>query len=192
MLTVEADVGELADVRDLGSARSRLEAFENLVERAQHGLVNYLARTTGSRESAEEFAQEAFLRLYRVSGRFDDISTASAYLYRIATNLVRSHYRRSKRWMAIVPKIEAVTRVADGTTPQAVAIREEECERVQQALLAVPLHYREPLVLHEIEGWSYEQISKTLGCRIGTVKSRINRGRARLREQLEAYWSGKE
>ena len=66
----------------------------------------------------------------------------------------------------------------------------EATDRVNQAIAELPLNYRAPLVLREIEGWSYRDISETLGCREGTVKSRINRAKRRLRDRLRTYWDG--
>ena len=78
----------------------------------------------------------------------------------------------------------------NGTSPQEELLRKEVGLRVTEALAGVPLRYRSPLVLREMEGWSYRDIASALNCREGTVKSRIHRGREELRRLLEPYWNG--
>ena len=165
------------------------DAFGILVERYKDGLVNYLTHLRGDRDRAEEVAQEAFLRLYQNAHRYDEREKLAPYLYRIATNLVRTEFRRLRRWRLLLPWIEQ-----DGNRPAEAPGRrlmEEEIRtQVRGALEALPLTYRAPLVLREIEGWSYQEIAKALGCREGTIKSRISRGRDHLRDLLAPYWNG--
>ena len=78
----------------------------------------------------------------------------------------------------------------NGANPQEELLRKEAGVRVAEALAGVPLRYRSPLVLREMEGWSYRDIASALNCREGTVKSRVHRGRQRLRRLLEPYWNG--
>jgi RNA polymerase sigma-70 factor (ECF subfamily) len=158
------------------------------VDRHKDALVNYLLRLTRSRERAEEHAQEAFLRLYESASRYKEQGHLVAYLYRIATNLVRSEERRERRWQFLSSAF-----FSNGhrplPTPQTQLLQQEVKEKVYSALQELPATYRAPLVLRDIEGWSYQDIAKILGCREGTVKSRINRGRSQLREILEPFWS---
>lgn len=192
MTAINADVA-IGDATDLdarlmkATSRGDAEAFSLIVERHKNGLINYLTHLTGDRDHAEEVAQEAFLRLYEHAGRYDERGKLSSYLYSIATNLVRTEQRRRMRWLRLVPRF-AVHTDRDEHTPQACLLSDEAGTEVRRALDALPLHFRAPIVLREIEGWSYEEIAAALGCRIGTIKSRINRGRERLRERLAEYW----
>jgi RNA polymerase sigma-70 factor (ECF subfamily) len=164
-------------------------AFAQLINRYKNPLVNYLLRLTGCRDRAEEFAQEAFLRLYQASPRYNEQGRLVPYLYRIATNLVRSEERRMRRWQFLSSAFSRNGHPPE-PGPQALLLQAEVKQKVTAALGALPTHYRAPLVLREIEGWSYQDIAKAMGCREGTVKSRINRGRSQLRDILEPYMNG--
>jgi RNA polymerase sigma-70 factor, ECF subfamily len=164
------------------------EAFTIFVERYQHSLINYLTHLTRSRELAEEIAQDAFVRLYGSVWRCRDEQRLTPYLFRIATNLVVSEVRRERRWRRILPMLTAAQpRSAPASD---LPMLEEIQRKVTDALAQVPLRFRAPLVLYELEGWSHDAIARALGCRIGTVKSRIFRARRMMRLQLESWWIG--
>ncbi|HVS62807.1 MAG TPA: sigma-70 family RNA polymerase sigma factor [Thermoanaerobaculia bacterium] len=202
-----ATLPELRHVRTLGATPERerqarrdarlmaevkqgdAHAFEQIVDGHKDSLVNYLSRLTRCRDRAEEYAQEAFVRLYQNADRYDERGLLAAYLFRVATNLVRTDERRRKRWRLLVPFIERDDRSRE-PSPQREVLHEEASNVVAEAIAQLPLHFRAPLVMREIEGWSYQEIAEALGCRIGTVKSRINRAKAQLRERLERYWQG--
>ena len=164
------------------------EAFAGLVDLHKDAVVNYLARLTGDRDRAEDLAQEAFLRLWRSAGSYVEQGYLRAFLFRIATNLVRSEERREKRFRLLLPFLGR--RDHDEPAAPSGLLLQELHREVAGAVAALPLRYRVPLVLHEIEGWSYVDIARELGCREGTVKSRIHRGRQHLRQKLEPYWQG--
>lgn len=174
-------------------AAGELRALGDLVDRHQNVLVNYLWRLTKSKERAEEIAQEAFLRIYESASRYRERGAFSAYLFRIATNLLRSEERRRQRWRTLQPMLGWHREVVadEATSPQRHALASEATEQVERALGDLPIHYRAPLVLREIEGWSYADIASALECRVGTVKSRINRGKSQLRERLRPYWESR-
>ena len=177
-------------------ARSRArdaEAFSQLVERYKDRMVNYLTRLTGCRDRAEDLAQETFVRFFKQIHRYREEGTLSAYLFRIATNLVRSEERRKRRWQLLQPLLPDGVFARGGeapASPQADALASEEHRQVSRALASLDVLYRAPLVLREIEGLSYQQIATALGCREGTVKSRLHRGRQLLKETLTPYWNG--
>lgn len=176
----------------VAAADQATSLFEEFVDRHKDALVNYIHTLTNDRDQAEDFAQESFLRVYRALDDFDGGSSNKSYLYTTATNLVRSHYRRSYRWAALKPRIEAVeTGVATSCTEGEV-LENEIQHRVREAIEKLPVRYKAPLVLRDIEGWSYEEIAKSLECRTGTIKSRINRARSRLKRELQRYWNGEE
>ena len=174
-------------------ARSRegdSAAFGVLVDRYKDPLVGYLTSLVRDRERAEDLAQESFLRLYDRAGNYREQGLLQAYLFRIATNLLRSEERRKMRWN----RIQTLLFSPNGHRSEAVQeerlLRDEVSTRLRQAIANLPLHYRAPLVLHEIDGWRYREIGEALGCEEGTVKSRIHRGRRLLREELRPDWEG--
>jgi RNA polymerase sigma-70 factor (ECF subfamily) len=164
------------------------EAFADLVDRHKDAVVSYLTRLTGDRDRAEDLGQETFLRLFCSAGDYTEQGYLRAYLYRIAVNLVRSEERRERRLRLLAPFLlrdEHAEPVAGSGL-----LRQELHREVAAALARLPLRYRVPLVLHEIEGWSYVDIAEEIGCREGTVKSRVHRGRQQLKAKLEPYWTG--
>ncbi|MDY7092212.1 MAG: sigma-70 family RNA polymerase sigma factor [Acidobacteriota bacterium] len=166
-------------------------AFAELVDRYKDPLVGYLTRLSGSRDRAEDLAQETFLRLYQAADSYRHQGQLKSYLYRIATNLLRSQQRRERRWRWLQPVLRPTLEVtADDsqTRPQAGVLAEEAQHEVARALARLPLNFRAPLVLFELEGWSYQRIAELLGCQEGTVKSRIHRGRRKLKQELTPYW----
>jgi RNA polymerase sigma-70 factor (ECF subfamily) len=163
------------------------DAFGDLVERHESAVVNYLTYMTKDRSRAEEIAQEAFLRLYQKAHHYRERGQLVAYLLRIATNLLRSQERRSRRWLAISGLV-AHQRSPAEPTPQRHVLSREATQKVALALDQLAPRYRAPIVLREIEGLSYKEIAAALDCREGTVKSRINRGRQQLRDLLAPYW----
>jgi RNA polymerase sigma-70 factor (ECF subfamily) len=165
------------------------EAFAEIVNRYKNPLVNYLTHLVRSRERAEEVAQDAFVRLYRNASKYREQERLGPYLYRIATNLVVTDVRREKRWSLLLPRLHASTNQAV-PTPDAGLFVDEIQKKVSAALERLPVKYRAPIVLCDIEEWSYEEIARALECRVGTVKSRIFRGRELLRRLLSSWWTG--
>ena len=180
---------EPTDGQLLAEARSGdTAAFAELIDRHKNAVVNYLTKLTGSRDEAEDFAQEAFLRLYERAKNYDERGYFKAYLYRIATNLVRSAERRKRRWRVVHSLIS--TNGHHEPAQQSRVLRSESGQRVRQAVQQLPMHYRVPLVLYTVDEWPYRRIAEFLGCQEGTVKSRIHRGRNLIREQMTPYMTG--
>lgn len=164
-------------------------AFGVLVDRYKDPMVNYLTKITGNRSNAEEAAQDTFIKLFHAAPRYREQGQFSAYLYRIATNLVRQEERRKRRWSLITG---ALTRNAkalseDRESAHQTLLRQELGRELVTALARLPIRYRVPLVLRDVQGWSYEDIARLTDSRLGTVKSRISRGRGLLRHALEPY-----
>ena len=167
-------------------------ALGMLVDRHKDGLVNYLTRISGHRDRGEELAQEAFLRLFQGAAKYREQGRLLPFLYRIATNLVRTEERRERRYRLFSiahPHGPSGEPHAHAAGP-ARLLQQEAQREVQRALAELPLHFRAPVVLHGVEGWTYQAIANLLGCREGTVKSRIHRGHQRLRTRLQGYWKG--
>jgi RNA polymerase sigma-70 factor, ECF subfamily len=183
-LAVEEDAALMARVQD-----GDRHAFGQLVGRHECTVVNYLTRLTRDRGRAEELAQEAFLRLYERASHYQERGQLLPYLLRIASNLLRSEERRSRRWRTLSVLVGSSPAPAEPSQERRL-LSGEATRAVEEALAALPLRYRAPLVLREIEGLSYREIAIALQCREGTVKSRINRGRERLKALLLPYWQG--
>lgn len=165
------------------------DAFGEIVDRYKDSLVNYLTHLVRNRERAEEIAQDAFVRLYRNAANYREQDRLGPYLFRIATNLTVTEVRRAKRWSLLLPRLHASTPSVT-PAPDANLITDEIQRNVNAALERLPLKFRAPLVLFEIEEWSYEAIGAALDLPIGTVKSRISRARDLLRRQLAPWWKG--
>ncbi|MEO8216471.1 MAG: RNA polymerase sigma factor [Acidobacteriota bacterium] len=163
--------------------------FVAFMASTKDAVVNYLTRMCGSREHGEELAQEAFVRIYQHRRRYFGRATLTPLLFRVATNLLRSEYRLARR-REVLTKIFRRPEEVNGGRPDAELLQDETQRIVTAAISALPLHYRAPLILREIEGWSYEEIAQALACRSGTIKSRISRGRELLRAALAQYWNG--
>jgi RNA polymerase sigma-70 factor (ECF subfamily) len=164
-------------------------AFGEIVDRYKDSLVNYLTHLVRSRDRAEEIAQDAFVRLYRSAANYRERERLGPYLFRIATNLTVSEIRRERRWSLLLPRYNAST-TPNIPSPDANLITDEIQRQVAAALEKLPVKYRAPLVLFEIEEWSYEEIATTLSLPNGTVKSRISRARELMRKHLAPWWTG--
>lgn len=165
------------------------DSFARLVDRYKDPLVRYLARLTGNFSRAEDVAQETFVRLFQTAVDYREQGRFASLLFRIATNLVRSEERRARRWR-VLRTLAPVNGHALALSPQTEVLRDEAQRQVAQAIARLPIQFRVPLVLRDVEDWSYEDIAAATGCPEGTVKSRINRARERLRVQLAPYWNG--
>lgn len=183
---IETADGELMGLVALGDR----QAFAALVERHQRTLTAYLGRVCGNADRAEELAQESFVRLFQAAGGYRDQGRLLPYLFRIGTNLLRSEERRRRRWRLLVPIVVGSNGHHAPPLGEADLLRDELQRRVRRELMRLPIRLRVPLVLFEVEEWSYADIGAMLGCRQGTVKSRIHRGRERLRRALTPYWQG--
>jgi len=165
------------------------EAFGEIVGRYKDSLVNYLTHLVRSRDRAEELAQDAFVRLYRSAANYREREKLGPYLFRIATNLTVSEIRRERRWNLLLPRLHASTS-SSIEAPDKNLITDEIQKQVAAALEKLPIKYRAPLVLFEIEEWSYDEIAAALSLPDGTVKSRISRARELMRRQLAPWWTG--
>ena len=168
-------------------------AFARLV-RVHEGMVfNLAARLLGDTEEARDVAQEVFLQVYRMLGRFEGRSRLKTWIYRIAVNQCHNrrrfwHRRRRDREQALDEGLDAraVLSSADGAGhgPYEEALRQERARRVQAALLQLSFEHRSVLVLREVEGLTCEEVGVALGVPEGTVKSRLSRAREAMRLRL--------
>jgi RNA polymerase sigma-70 factor, ECF subfamily len=151
-------------------------AFEQLVERHQHRLFTLAARLLGSADDAGDAVQEAFIRAWLGLPSFRGGARFSTWLYRICVNAVHDQRAKARRGEP-APEIDPVD-------PQDAFARDELSRDLQQALDTLDEDYRTAVVLYDVLGCSYAEIADLTGVAIGTVKSRIFRGRTRLAEIL--------
>lgn len=161
-------------------------AFDDLYSRYQPPVYRYLLRMSGSPEMAEDTVQEVFLVLIRGARGYDASSgPLGSYLYGIARNLLLRQWRMSRPDEDLDESAPA-----PDTDPLENMTREESVESVRQALLGLPVHYREVVVLCELEEMAYADAAETLGVPVGTVRSRLNRARAMLLARMSASRKG--
>jgi RNA polymerase sigma-70 factor (ECF subfamily) len=170
------------------------EAFDMLVARFKDPLMNYLYRQTGNLDDAEDVLQETFIRLYTKKHLYRTVAKVSTWLYTIAINQARTSMRkRRKRTFVPVAATDALDEyeidevIVNDTSPLPDTVVEESFrhDRIQQALQQLREEYREAVILCDIEGFEYEEIAGMLEIPVGTVKSRINRGRHKLQYMLK-------
>ncbi len=185
----ELDDNELVILYLGGTSR----AFDLLVERYQTRLLNFVYRTVGDRERAEDLVQEAFVRVYRHLARFDQSKKFSTWVYTIASNLAKNELRNRARnplvyFQTMTSGWEDEDRPLEFEDPSArpddAFDRRHLREQVDAAVLRLPVHHRQVFVLRELEGRSYEEIAEMTKCNLGTVKSRLNRARSAFAEIL--------
>ncbi len=159
-------------------------AFGELVRRHRKGVVNVVYRMCGNANLAEDAAQEAFIRAWEHLPGYRPQSPFRNWIYRIATNAARDVLRRDRETV----DIDALPLPASNGNPEAALEITERGRYVQQAVLALPPASREALILREYEGLSYQEIADTLDIPIGTVMSRLNYARGKLRQALAPYF----
>ena len=178
------------------SCKGDLDAFNVLVERYQRGLYNVCLRMLGAAEAAEDATQEAFIRAFRSISTFRGALSGGrpgsfrAWLFRIGANACYDEIRR-RRARAVV-SLDQAYGGGEGTVdvPGGAATLDEHMERLemvealQEALLRLPAEQRLAVVLADVQGMDYLEIAEAMGCSLGTVKSRISRGRSQLRMLL--------
>lgn len=162
-------------------------AFEELIRQYEKKVYTLCFRMCGNSEDAEEAAQDAFLALWRGIDRFRQESSLSTWIYRLATNACIDTLRRRKKQSGSVSLDDEELFVdAVDTSPQSQeTVEHRETQKLlQEGLSALPEEYRKVLILREIEGLSYTEIAESASIELGTVKSRISRGRSLLRNFL--------
>jgi RNA polymerase sigma-70 factor (ECF subfamily) len=163
-------------------------AFEEIYQRFGAMVYNLALRLSGEPEEAADLSQETFLKVHRHLGGFRGRSSLKTWVYRVALNCCRSRYRSREAWRNRISSHpeERLEVLADSRrNPEDRAIARSTAEQVEKALAQLKPIFREAVFLRDIEGLSYEEISEVLGQRLGTVRSRIARGRNKLRELLE-------
>lgn len=166
-------------------------AFEELYQRWQSPVYRFVLRMSGSEPMAEDVTQEVFLTLMREGGQYSGRGSFAAYLFAIARHRTWRRLER-ERWFVRLDLEEqaesqealAIDRLIAPEDPFADLTRDETVETVRRAVLALPAHYREVVLLCYLHELSYAEAAEVIGCELGTVRSRLHRARAQLAEKL--------
>jgi len=187
---------ELSKTAALAYQNEDRKAFDDLVHRYHKQAYNVAYRMTGNHADAEDLTQDTFLKAYRFFANYNRSMPFDNWLYRIMSNIFVDWLRRRPK--AHIRSLDEPVRreegeitldVADaGDGPEALALSSELDAEMQTALNTLPEDFRLTVVLSDIEGLSYEEVSEVMGCSIGTVRSRLHRGRKLLREKLKRYF----
>jgi len=198
---------DLTDEALVNSFRATKEAryFKTLVGRYQDRIYNAAFRILGNSHESEEVVQDTFIRVLQNIQTFRNQSTFAAWMFRISHNLcidmVRTKSRKGMQVMSFDPHahtsddphavtLNVVSQIADPEPgPSQLVDSKEQQQAVVDSLEKLPESQRIVLVLHDVEGFSYEQIAEIVGANIGTVRSRIHYGRIKLRELLSPYFN---
>jgi RNA polymerase sigma-70 factor (ECF subfamily) len=171
------------------------QEFEQLIERTQRQAYNMAYRMTGNRDDAEDLTQEAYLRAYRSFATYNRQLPFESWFFRILSNLFIDLMRRRPKQKPLSldqpmgeeeSEENLLLQIADErANPERDLLERVLDERLQQALLALPEVFRVAVLLCDVQGKSYEEIAQVMGSSIGTVRSRIHRGRTLLRRMLD-------
>lgn len=167
------------------------QAFNEIVRRYKDKLVNFLYRYTGSRDEAEDIAQDTFLRLYRLKHTYKEVGKFSSWFYTIALNQAKSFLRDKIKRSSVSLNQKygedehEIEYRADVRLPDEELMAKDDTYYVQKAINALEEKHKEIIILRDIQDMEYEEIAKILNIPVGTVKSRINRARESLKVMLE-------
>jgi RNA polymerase sigma-70 factor (ECF subfamily) len=157
-------------------------AFNILVDRYKIRLFNLVYRMLQNREEAEDILQETFLRVYKERESYDPTYSFSTWIYTITLNLCRNELKRRKKFKFF--SLDLIKNNREYATPQT---KNNDCisSALEKAIHSLPVKYRTAFLLRDVDQLSYEEVSKSMGIPLGTVKSRVNRARLLLRDKLE-------
>jgi len=182
------------DIKELinRSRQGDLEAFEALVVLYQDRVYTHCVHLTSNPHDAQDLAQEVFIQAYKNIGSFRNEADFGTWLHRIAVNQWINICRKNKKLIAFSLDEPITTQegelqrelAATEESPQDTVERSEDILFLQTALNKIPPEYKTVLVLRDLEGYSYDEIAAMTNCSIGTVKSRISRGRNALKKEL--------
>lgn len=160
-------------------------AFEELVNRYKNKLVNYIYKYIDDFDRAEEICQEVFIRIYKSRDRYKVKAKFSTFIYRISLNLSYNEVRdRNRRKTEPTDEFSNLS-MKDLNTPEKLYERDETERIIHREISNLKEKYKDVIILCDIQGNSYKQTAAILDISVGTVQSRLSRGRMRLRQQLE-------
>lgn len=160
-------------------------AFERLVQRYQHTVLNFIFRHTGDRHTAEDLAQEVFMRVYQASSEFEPRGKVSSWIFTITLNICRNESKRRMRRERLLHSLSTQGIAADGHESSQSGGYHAHEKDLMSALEDLPDNQRAALLLRVNEGLSYAEISRVLSVSVSSVESLIFRARTRLRDLLK-------
>lgn len=173
-------------------------AFDILIGRYEKKIVNHIYSMLRDYDKALDLAQETFIRLVTRVDAYKETARFSTWLYRIGTNLAIDEIRRRKRWRLVpflghgdqegevLPGRSTYLASRLAPSPDVPLLEDETKNMVRRAVATLPAHYRSALVLKDLQDLQYEEVAEILEVPVGTVKSRVNRARALLKDSLES------
>ena len=171
-----------------------LQAFEILVQRYKNPLTNFVYRFLGDYEACADVVQETMIKFYRNKDSYKSIANFSTLIYTIAGNLEKTEYQRRRRRQIFSinsygEEKENYEIPDERYRPDVITDSGIKDKIIQNALLKISAAYREAVILRDIQELSYEEIAEIMRIEVGTVKSRINRGRAQLQKLLKDIYN---
>lgn len=173
--------------------KGNIKAFEQLIMNYQNRVYTYCYQLTGNHDNAQDLAQDVFIQAFKSLDSFRREADFGTWLRRITLNKWINAQRKNKIITVSLNEPVATAKgeyareiAASDESPEEKIEQEEFLELVWQALGRLSPEFRQVLILRDMEEYSYEEIAGILGCSLGTVKSRINRGRKYIREEIEA------
>jgi len=167
-------------------------AFDEIVNRYKDRLLNFVFRFIGQIDESEDIVQDTFLKVYKNKNSYVNIARFSTWIYTIAGNLAKTELRKRKRRrifsiskMGIDDKEFELTSTARTPEENVESVFNEKI--IQNAIQKLPDKFRTVIILRDIQELSYDEISKIIGVPLGTIKSRVNRARLKLRELLKDF-----
>ncbi len=168
------------------------DSYSLLVDAYSARVINYLVRMTGTRHEAEELAQEAFVRAYFALRSYKPQYKFSTWLFKIATNLCINYLKKRRRWVHVDDyqddegkPLWVLPDARSYGNPSSTMAQHEMQREIQEAVNQLPSVYRTVVILRHMHGLSYQEIADVTGLPIGTIKSRLGRGRGKLTALLE-------
>lgn len=169
-------------------------AFNELVKRYTDRLHNFLYRYTHNHQDCEDLVQETFLRVHKSKKSYERIARFSTWMYTIALNLAKSLYKKKQRMHKVsIHKDERDPTDFEMLIEDKNILQDEELhqklslEKLEKALMNLAPEFREVVVYRDLQELTYDEIAEITGVAMGTVKSRINRGRAQVQAMIESY-----
>ena len=184
--------------RSAGSTKEeRIKLFEQRVSNSQRQAYNMAMRLTSNQTEAEDLVQETYLRAYRFFNKYDENLPFTSWIYRIMTNLHIDAVRKRSRLKTVSMEQGGIDGNQTWELPDEKAAADSELlkstleEPLQLGLMSMTSEFRSAVVLADVEGLSYEEIAEVMQTSVGTVRSRIHRGRRQLREYLDRSHPGR-
>ena len=188
----DAKAGAPSDAEIIGRVLSGdADSFEAIVKKYEKMIYSLAMSKTNNRENAQDISQECFLRAYKMLASYRTDSAFSTWIYRICQNLIFDFYRKEKKMKTVSLSFadesgeEHEKELQDtGADVEEQLVRAEKIEKIRRIINSLPDDLREIIALRDLNNISYAQISEMLGIEIGTVKSRLNRAREKLKNYI--------